>query len=139
MIQTVIQHDTAQRDAQSMHVGEMGQSEAPRLMDLTENNFTLLAVQRTPSARIAKAPTIAQVLTLDVPRDAVPEIAEPSGNFMHLSLSESLNDLQMSLVAGNARRFGLNPHQVLTPMRTRAHVVEFLSRIISHGTPEPTE
>jgi hypothetical protein len=47
---TVIQHDTAHRDAQSVHAGEIGQSEAPRLMDLTENNFTLLAVQGTPGA-----------------------------------------------------------------------------------------
>jgi phospholipase C len=92
-----------------------------------------------PSARIAKAPTIAQVLTLDVPRDDVPEIAEPSGNFMHLSLGESLNDLQTSLVAGNACRFGLNPHQVLASMRTRAHAVEFLSRVVSHGSPDATE
>lgn len=90
------------------------------------------AEQMLPSARIAKAPTLAQVLTLDVPREDLPEIAEPSGHFMHLSLSESLNDLQMSLVAGNARRFGLDPHQVLAPMKTRAHAVEFLTRI-THG------
>jgi len=79
------------------------------------------------------------VLTLDVPRDDVPEIAEPSGNFMHLSLGESLNDLQTSLVAGNACRFGLNPHQILASMRTRAHAVEFLSRVVSHGSPDATE
>jgi phospholipase C len=90
--------------------------------------------QMLPSARIANAPTLAQVLTLDVPREDLPEIAEPSRNFTHLSLSESLNDLQMSLVAGNARRFGLDPHQVLAPMSTRAHAVEFLSRIVSHST-----
>jgi phospholipase C len=85
-----------------------------------------------PSARIAKAPTLAHVLTLDVPREDRPDIAEPSGSFAHLSLSESLNDLQMSLVVGNARRFGLDPHQVLAPMTTRAHAVEFLTRMVSH-------
>jgi phospholipase C len=86
-----------------------------------------------PSARIANAPTLAQVLTLDVPREDKPDIAEPSGRFTHLSLSESLNDLQMILVAGNARRFGLDLHQVLAPMGTRAHAVEFLSRIVAHS------
>jgi phospholipase C len=91
------------------------------------------------SARITNAPTLAQVLTLDVPREDLPEIAEPSDNFKQPSLSESLNDLQVSLVAGNARRFGLDPHQVLAPMMTRAHAVEFLSRIVSHGTPDTTE
>jgi phospholipase C len=95
--------------------------------------------QMLPSARIAKAPTLAQVLTLDVSREDLPEIDEPSANFTHPALSESLNDLQMGLVAGNARRFGLDPPQVLAPMSTSAHAVEFLSRIVPHGTLEMTK
>jgi phospholipase C len=87
------------------------------------------AERMLPSARIAHAPTLAHVLTLDVPRADLPEIAEPASAFTHPSFGDSLNDLQRSLIAGNARRFGLDPHRVLAPLRTRGHMVEFLNRI----------
>ena len=83
------------------------------------------AAQMLTSSRIAQAPTLAQVLTLATPRDDLPAIAKPSGVFVHPSLDEPLNDLQKSLVTGNARRFGLDIDTVAASVSKRAHAVGF--------------
>jgi phospholipase C len=93
------------------------------------------ATQMLTSARIAQAPTLAQVLTLATPRNDLPEIAEPVSGFTHPSLSEPLNDVQMSLVAGNARRFGLDPLAAVAKMSMRAHAVEFFNGMAAQRKP----
>lgn len=78
-----------------------------------------------PSARIAAAPNLAQVLTLTTPRPEAPVIAPVLAPPQATSLSLPPNDLQKSLVAGAARRFGLDPAQTLAQMATRQHAVDF--------------
>ena len=50
MIQTVIQRNTRHGDAQAVHLGEIGQAEATRLMHLTEHDVTFLAMLSAPVA-----------------------------------------------------------------------------------------
>jgi len=91
------------------------------------------ASKMLPSARIASAPTLEQVLTLTVPRDDIPNIEAPAANFIQPALSEPLNDLQKSLVAGSARRFGLDPTATVAPMTTRQHAIDFFKRRTSQA------
>ncbi len=77
-----------------------------------------------PSARIAAAPNIAQVLTLSSPR-AVPTIQPPAKAPAPTSNSLPLNDLQKSLVSASARRFGMEPAALLKALPTRQHAVDF--------------
>lgn len=79
-----------------------------------------------PSARIAAAPNLAPVLTLTSPRPA-PAIAAPTAVPVHPPLDMPLNDLQKSLVAASARRFGMSPAAALAAIKTRQHAVEFFS------------
>lgn len=87
------------------------------------------AASMLKSARVARAPTLDQVLTLAAPRSDIPSIAAPTGDLVQPALSAPLNDLQKSLVSGTARRSGLDPSATLAPMSTRQHAVDFFSRI----------
>ena len=87
------------------------------------------STQMLTSARVAQAPTLAQVLTLAAPRADVPEIEAPSTVYFHTSLDEPLNDVQRSLVAGNAHRFGRDLTAVGAAITTRAHAVDFFNGI----------
>jgi phospholipase C len=84
-----------------------------------------------PSRRIALAPNLAQVLTLSVPRTDKPTIAPPKGVPVQTSLTLPPNDLQKSLVAGTARRFGMDAPSVLAQIKTRQNAVDFFNRRIS--------
>ena len=90
------------------------------------------------SAWIAQAPTLAQVLTLETPRDDLPDIFAPSDVFEHPSLSKPINDLQMSLVTGSARRFGLDPKVIGSLMNTRADAVRFFNGMARQHKPDGT-
>jgi phospholipase C len=79
-----------------------------------------------PSARIAAAPNIAQVLTLSNPRSA-PTIPPPAKAPAPTSNSLPLNDLQKSLVTASARRFGMEPLAMLKALPTRQHAVDFFT------------
>jgi phospholipase C len=81
-----------------------------------------------PSQRIAAAPTLDQVLTLSKPRTSVPSIAAPSAKVSATPLTLPLNDLQMSLVSGTARRYGMDPVAVLSEVRTRQQAIDFFKR-----------
>ncbi len=50
VIQAVVQRDTHHGDAQAVHLGEVGQSEATGLVHLTEHDVTLRAMQCAPVA-----------------------------------------------------------------------------------------
>jgi phospholipase C len=86
-----------------------------------------------PSKRIAAAPNVAQVLTLTTPRSDVPMISPLRVAPQPTSLSLPPNDLQKSLVAGAARRFGMDPALVLPQIRTRQHAVDFFKVRPSHA------
>lgn len=77
-----------------------------------------------PSARIAAAPTLAQVLTLPTPAPK-PVISPPARVPVHTTLTLPPNDLQKSIVSAAARRFGMQPAAVLKEMATRQHIVDF--------------
>jgi phospholipase C len=81
-----------------------------------------------PSERIAVAPTLAQVLTLNTPRSDLPDIGAPGAAMVQPALSSAPNDLQKSLVSGSARRFGLDPAATLANVKTRQHAVDFFKR-----------
>jgi phospholipase C len=81
-----------------------------------------------PSRRIASAPNLAQVLTLSAPRTDKPTITPPVSAPVQTSLTLPPNDLQKSLVAGTARRFGMDAPTVLAQIKTRQNAVDFFSR-----------
>ena len=81
-----------------------------------------------PSARIAAAPTLAQLLTLSTPRTDLPALAAPVENMVATPLSGPANDLQRSLVSGAARRYGLDPAAALAQIHSRQHAVDFFKR-----------
>jgi phospholipase C len=76
------------------------------------------------SARIAAAPTLAQVLTLSSP-GPTPVISQPIQTVVQTPLDMPLNDLQKSLISASARRFGMLPAELLAIITTRQHAVEF--------------
>ncbi|WP_233889041.1 alkaline phosphatase family protein [Paraburkholderia flagellata] len=88
------------------------------------------------SQRVAAAPTLAPLLTLDTPRADLPAItAPPASGFIATSLARPLNDLQKSLVSGTARRSGLDPAATLGAMPTRQHAVDFFHNLLASGQP----
>ncbi|MDM0074854.1 alkaline phosphatase family protein [Variovorax sp. J2P1-59] len=80
------------------------------------------------SARIAHAPTLAQLITLDVARTDLPDIAPVSAPLSLTPMGAEPNDLQLSLVAGSARRFGQDPAAEVARISTRQHVVDYFKR-----------
>ncbi|AIO69627.1 alkaline phosphatase family protein [Burkholderia oklahomensis] len=80
------------------------------------------------SARIANAPTLAQLFTRDTPRADLPAIGAPALDFVHPPPTAPLNDLQKSLVTGTSRRDGRDPAANLAPMTTRQHALDFFAR-----------
>lgn len=88
------------------------------------------------SQRVAAAPTLAPLLTLDTPRADLPAItAPPASGFIATNLARPLNDLQKSLVSGTARRSGLDPAATLGAMPTRQHAVDFFHNLLASGQP----
>jgi phospholipase C len=81
-----------------------------------------------PSKRIAGAPTLEHVLALSAPRTSAPTIAPPSANVTATPVTLPLNDLQESLVTGMAQRFGMDPVEVLSQVKTRQHAIDFFKR-----------
>ncbi|WP_343050109.1 alkaline phosphatase family protein [Burkholderia guangdongensis] len=80
------------------------------------------------SQRIAQAPTLAPVLTLDAPRTDLPDVDAPAATFVEPATTLPLNDLQKSLVTGAARQAGLDPAATLKTMTTRQHAVDFFQQ-----------
>lgn len=83
------------------------------------------AANLLPSARVAAAPTLEQIVTLATPRDDMPVIAEPTDRPLATALTLPLNDLQKSLVSGTARRLGLDPQTTLRSVLTPQHAADF--------------
>jgi phospholipase C len=95
--------------------------------------LSIPANEMLPSQRIAKAPTLAQVLNLATPRTDMPDIsAAPTSELRVLEervvqeiKDPPMNDLQASLVSGNAVRLQKNPALVRSRVRTRGDAVDF--------------
>ena len=83
------------------------------------------------SARVAAAPTLAQVLTLATPRTDLPSLVPPTAVATvatAVPMTAAPNDLQKSLVSGAARRFGIDPAATVGQIQTRQHAVDFFKR-----------
>ena len=78
-----------------------------------------------PSARIAAAPNLAQVLTLSQPRTDIPTVPRPLRDAPPASLSLPPNPVQQSLVSGAAYRFGEDPAAVVVQAKTCQHAIDF--------------
>jgi phospholipase C len=83
------------------------------------------------SQRVAQAPNLGQVLTLPNARAVKPTISPPRSKTVQTSLALPPNDLQRTLVAGAARRFGMDAPTVLAQIKTRQHAVDFFKQRIS--------
>ena len=81
--------------------------------------------QMLRSQRIEAAPNLAQVLTLAQPRADKPPITAPSTPLLKTLLTLPPNDLQMSIVAGAAKKFGMDAAAVLDQVKTRQHALDF--------------
>ncbi len=80
------------------------------------------------SSRIAAAPLLDEVLTLQTPRSDLRPIAYPPGSALHVQTSLPPNDLQKSIVVAVARRLGHpDPLALLDQLPTRQHVLDFLA------------
>lgn len=84
--------------------------------------------QMLPSARIAAAPTLAQLVTLGTPRTDIPSLPAAPTTVATIPLTAAPNPLQRSLVSGSARRFGIDPNAALAQVRTRQDAADFLRR-----------
>jgi len=80
------------------------------------------------SKRIRSAPTFESVLTLSSPRTDLPQLSPLNRPTTQVSVADSPNDLQKSLVSGAARRLSLDPVQVLAQTQTRQQAIDFFSR-----------
>jgi phospholipase C len=77
-----------------------------------------------PSARIAKAPTLAQLLNLQTPRTNIPNISPPAQAVQATSTSRPMNDLQKSLVTASAVQQGKDPAQAANAIVTRQDAID---------------
>lgn len=82
------------------------------------------AERMPPSRRIERAPTLAQLLTLEAPRSA-PEIPAPAAAIRGTSLFLPPNDLQRSMIAAQAARSGDDPQLTLSRITTREQAAEY--------------
>jgi phospholipase C len=89
------------------------------------------AMDMLPSKRIDQAPNLSQVLNLSNPRTVKPTITPPRSTTVQTSLTLPPNDLQKTLVAGAAYRFGMDAPTVLAQIKTRQHAVDFFKQRIS--------
>ena len=80
------------------------------------------------SARIQSAPNLGQVLTLASPRSDKPNIAATRAAVTQAALTLPPNDLQRSIIAGSARRFGMDPRTIVPQLPTRQDAVNFFRR-----------
>lgn len=78
-----------------------------------------------PSKRIAEAPTLAQLLTLETVRTVLPEISQPAVAVQETDTLRPTNHLQESLVAAQASRRGLDPQDTLNNVKTREQAIRF--------------
>jgi phospholipase C len=80
-----------------------------------------------PSTRVANAPTLAQVLSLQTPRTDIPNIPVPSGERNATALTLPPNDLQKSLVSASAVQRRKDPVQALNATKTRQDVIDYFT------------
>lgn len=95
------------------------------------------AATMLPSQRIAQAPTLEQLLTLTQARIDMPIVAPTLTPGHSTPASEPANDLQKSLVSGDARRAGLDPNAVSGNIRTRQHAIDYFTTRASLTSGKP--
>jgi phospholipase C len=87
-----------------------------------------------PSKRVAQAPTLEYVLTRSAPRTdlpTLPSVGTPTATALNLPP----NDLQKSLIAATATRYGMDPRAALATVKTRQHAIDFFAaRAVKPGT-----
>ncbi len=108
--------------------GTVFRSDQPVPYDHTSILATLrdwLAIPMLPSARIAAAPTLGQLVTLATPRTDVPTLPAPPAGIAATPTSAAPNPLQRSLVSGTARRDGQDPAATLGQIHTRQHAIDY--------------
>jgi phospholipase C len=89
-----------------------------------------------PSTRVANAPTLAQVMSLQTPRTVIPDIPVPSGERNATALTRPPNDLQRSLVSASAVQRHNDPVQTLNSTKTRQDVIDYFTSPSSAQVPQ---
>jgi phospholipase C len=90
-----------------------------------------------PSTRVANAPTLAQVLSLQTPRTDIPNISVPSCERNATALTLPPNDLQRSLISASAVQRHKDPVQTLNTTKTRQDVIDYFTSPSSAQVPQP--
>jgi len=81
------------------------------------------------SARIAEAPTLAQVLTRTAPRSAIPAISYPAGDPVKHPLTLPPNHFQRGLAMAMAHRVGVRGAvKMVENLATRQHLADFFAQ-----------
>jgi phospholipase C len=80
------------------------------------------------SARIAAAPTLEQVLTLQEARTDLPVIPPPVGEVKATDTFKAPNPIQKSLVSAHAVQQGKDPAQVLSTIQTRQDAIDYFQK-----------
>ena len=83
------------------------------------------------SARIAEAPNLAHVLSLQSARADLPNIPAPSGETNATVTTLPPNDLQKSLVTASAVQHGEDPAQALSRTPTRRDAIDYFTSLLS--------
>jgi phospholipase C len=78
------------------------------------------------SKRIAAAPTLAQLLTLDQPRTTLPAISQPAVEVTETSTFLPPNTLQKSMVSALAVQRNADPDAALASVQTRQDAINYL-------------
>lgn len=87
-----------------------------------------------PSARVADAPTLAQVLTRSTPRTDMPAIPYPAGTPVRHPLTLPPNHFQKGLAIALAHRYGVRGAvKTVENLVTRQHVADFLAKHSTRG------
>ena len=79
-----------------------------------------------PSRRIAAAPTLAQLLTLERPRTTLPAIPQPVTEVVETSTFLPPNTLQRSMVSALAVQRNHDPNIILESVKTRQDAINYL-------------
>ena len=78
------------------------------------------------SGRIAKAPTLAQLIMRSTARTDLPTIPQPAAEVKETATFRAPNDLQKSLASAFAVKQGQDPQQVLGNLNSRQEIMNYL-------------
>jgi phospholipase C len=81
------------------------------------------------SARVAAAPTLAQLLTRDTPRTELPQVPTPPAESASVSMFAEPNHLQQTMVAAAATKRQEDAAAKLTEVKTRQDAANYLGQV----------